>query len=130
MAVVRRIFTWIHFIAASLVVVGVFVQVYLAGAVLFDATDISNHQDVGWLVHDLELLVFVASLIAWLPKVDIAWSVALAAVGTGQVALTAADEWVGALHPMFALVVLAIAAVIVHRDLRTLGLMRKPAAAQ
>ena len=125
MTTVRRVFYWLHLVAASLVIVGVFVQVYLAGAVLFGATDISAHQDMGFLVHNLELAVFVFSLIAWLPKVDIAWSFALAAVGTGQVALSSADEWVGALHPMFALVVLVLAAVIVHRDLRGLGLMHK-----
>jgi hypothetical protein len=125
---VRRAFHWLHLIAGCLVVVGVVVQVYLAGAVLFGATDIDNHKNVGFMVHNVELAVFVFSLIAWLPKWDIAWSFLLAAVGTGQVAFSAADEWVGALHPVFALVVFIIAAVVVYRDLLSLGLMRKPAA--
>lgn len=124
MAGVRKAFHWLHLVAACLVVIAVFVQVYLAGAVLFGATDLDAHKDVGWLVHDLELAVLVFSLVAWLPRADIGWSFLLAAVGTGQIALTVADEWVGALHPLFALVVLALAAIIVHRDLRALGVVR------
>lgn len=129
MAGVRKAFHWLHLVAATLVVVGVFVQVYLAAAALFGATDMGAHEDSGGIfVHNAELLVLLCAIVAWLPRADIGWSFLLAAVGTGQIFLAEADEWVAAIHGVGALVVLVLAAIIVHRDLRALGLMRRPAA--
>lgn len=123
---VRRAFHWLHLVAACLVVVGVFVQVYLAAAALFGATDMDAHEATGGIfVHNAELLVLVLALIAWLPKADILWSAVLAAVGTVQVFLAEADRWVAAFHGAGALVVLILASIIAHRDLRALGLVRR-----
>lgn len=117
----RRIAHWIHLVAATLVVAGVVVQVYLAAGQLFGADSLDDHQDVGWVVHNLELLVFVAALAAWLPREDLAWSFALALVGTLQIVpFTGQEEWVGAIHGAGALAVFAIAAVVAHRSSRAL----------
>jgi asparagine N-glycosylation enzyme membrane subunit Stt3 len=116
---VRRVASWIHLGLATLVVVGVFVQVYLIGAYLFGAGTgaLDAHRDAGFTVHALEVLVLVAALVAWLPRPQLWLSLALALVGTAQIALASATTWTGALHPLFALVVLAIAAQLVRLDL-------------
>jgi hypothetical protein len=57
--------------------------------------------------------VLVAALLAWLPARDLLLSLLLAVVGTAQVALADGHRWVGALHPLGALVVLTIAAILV-----------------
>ena len=122
MRTLRRVFHWLHFVAACLVVVGVFLQVYLASGQLFGTDSLDDHRDMGWMVHNFEVAVFVTALVAWLPRADIGWSVALVVLGTAQVLLSEADRWVGAIHGVGALVVLIVASIIVHRDLRGLGL--------
>lgn len=128
MTAFRTTVRWIHLVAAALVAVGVVVQVYLAAGQLFGAGSLGEHRDVGWLVHNLELLVFVAAVVAWLGRRDVIWSFLLAAVGTVQVLLSDADRWVGALHGAGALAVFALASVVAHRAARGLGLMRGRAA--
>lgn len=101
---------------------GVFLQVYLASGQLFGTSSLDDHQDTGWIVHNFELAVLVTALVAWLPRADIGWSFLLALAGTVQILLSGAERWVGAIHGVGALVVLILAAVVVHRDLRGLGL--------
>ena len=125
MRTLRRVFHWLHFIAACLVVVGVCIQVYLAAGQLFGTNSLDEHQDTGWIVHNFEIAVFVTALVAWLPRADIGWSVLLVVVGTAQILLSDAERWVGAIHGVGALVVLIIASICVHRDLRGLGLKRE-----
>lgn len=103
---------------------GVFVQVYLAAGQLFGTDSLDEHADTGWLVHNFEIAVFLTALLAWLPRADIGWSFLLAALGTVQILLNEADRWVGAIHGVGALVVLILASIVVHRDLRGLGLKR------
>ncbi len=124
MRTLRRVFHWLHFIAACLVVVGVFLQVYLAAGQLYGANSLDEHQDTGWTVHNFEIAVFVTALVAWLPRADIGWSVLLVVVGTVQILLSGGERWVGAIHGVGALLVLIIASICVHRDLRGLGLKR------
>ena len=128
MQAIRRGASWIQVAAAVLVVVGVFAQVYLIGAYFFGAgSDALNaHKDVGGIVHGLEVLTLLAALVAWLPRTDLILSLVLALVGTGQIALAEADKWAGGLHPLFALVVLALAGSIAQRGIRR---QRTPAAA-
>ncbi len=104
---------------------GVFLQVYLAAGELFGTGSLDDHRDLGWTVHNFEVAVFVTALVAWLPRADIGWSVALAVIGTAQILLSDADRWVGAIHGVGALVVLILASIIVHRDLRGLGLRHR-----
>jgi asparagine N-glycosylation enzyme membrane subunit Stt3 len=117
---VRRATGWLHLALAVAVVVGVFVQVYLIGAYVFGAGTgaLDAHRTVGFTVHGLEVLTFVVALVAWLPRADIGLSALLAVVGTAQLALASASAWTGALHPLGALVVLVIAALLARRGLR------------
>jgi len=111
---------WVHLVLALAVVTGVFVQVYLIGAYIFGAGQgaLDAHKTAGWTVHGFEMLVFVAALVAWLPRLDLVLSLLLAVVGTVQVTLASEHRWVGGLHPLLALVVLALAATLALRATR------------
>lgn len=125
----RRIVHWLHVVAATLVVVGVVVQVYLAAGQLFGADSLDTHRDMGWGVHNLELLVLITALVAWLPRTEIVWSFVLALVGTLQILPFAnQSEWVGAIHGAGALAVLTLAALVAHRSARLLRRGRVAAA--
>ena len=124
MHIIRRVFHWLHFIAALLVVLGVFFQVYLASGQLFGTDSLDTHVDTGYMVHNFELAVLVTALVAWLPRRDILWSFVLALVGTAQILLALADRWVAAIHGVGALLVLIVASIVFHRAMRSLGLMR------
>jgi hypothetical protein len=89
----------------------------LIGAYIFGAGEaaLNAHRTVGFTVHGLEVLVFVVALVAWLPRTDVILSAALAILGTVQIALASETKWVGALHPLGALVVLVLATVLLRR---------------
>ena len=111
---------WAHLAFTLAVVAGVFVQVYLIGAYIFGAGQgaLDAHKTAGWTVHGFEMLVFVAALVAWLPRADIVLSLLLAVIGTVQVALAKEHRWVGGLHPLLALVLVGLAATLVVRAMR------------
>ena len=111
---------WAHLFLALAVVAGVFVQVYLIGSYIFGAGQgaLDAHKTAGWTVHGFEMLVFVAALVAWLPRADIVLSLLLAVIGTVQVALAKEHRWVGGLHPLLALVLVGLAATLVVRAMR------------
>jgi hypothetical protein len=115
----RRAAARVHVGLAALVVLAVFVQVYLIGAYLFGAGQdlLEAHRSVGFSSHLVECLVLVAALVAWLPRTDLLLSLALAVLGTAQIALASAHGWTGGLHPLFALLVFTLAAWLVHRGL-------------
>jgi hypothetical protein len=114
---VRAVGRWAHLALALAIVLGVFVQVYLIGAYIFGAGQgaLNAHRTAGWTVHGFEILVFAAALIAWLSWVDLALSLLLAVIGTVQVSLASEHGWVGGLHPLLAVVVLGLAAVLALR---------------
>jgi hypothetical protein len=58
------------------------------------------------------VLIFIAALVASLPRRDLVLSGLLAVIGTVQVTLAGEQRCVGGLHPLFALVVLALAASV------------------
>jgi hypothetical protein len=111
---------WAHLTFAVAVVGGVFVQVYLIGAYVFGAGQgaLDAHKSAGWTVHGFEMVLFVAALVAWLPRVDLVLSLLLVVIGTVQVALANENRWVGGMHPVLALVVVGLAAILVLRALR------------
>ena len=117
-AALRRGAAGLHLALALAIALGVFVQVYLIGAYVFGAGSgaLDAHADVGFTVHGLEMLLLVVALVAWLPRADIALSLAMALLGTMQIALAGAHGWTGGLHPLGALLVLVLAAAIVRRD--------------
>ena len=122
----RRIFTRIRYVLATLVVVGVFAQVYLIASYFFGASDaLDIHKGVGGGVHVVEVLVFLAAFGAsWGAWGEFGLSFSLALVGTIQLALAdnegGGSGWVHGLHGLLALFVMVIAVVIIHRDARAL----------
>lgn len=118
---IRRGAMWAHLALAVLVVGGVFAQVYLIGAYIFGAGPeaLDAHRTVGFTVHGFEVLILLAALVAWLPLADMGLSLLMAVGGTVQLALSGAQEWIGALHPLGALFVLVLGTVLVRRDLRS-----------
>ena len=117
MRIVRRGAGVLHLVLAALIVLGVVAQVYLIGGYIFGAGQgaLDAHRSVGFAVHALEVLLLVAALVAWLARADLLLSLALALVGTIQIALASAHRWTGALHPLFALIVLGLAGVLARR---------------
>lgn len=117
---VRRAAALLHLSLAVLIAAAVVVQVYLAGASIFGAGQgaLDAHRAVGWSAHTGEILLIVAALVARLPRTDTLLSLALVAIGTAQVALASSVKWLGGLHPLFALVVLALAITLASRGLR------------
>jgi hypothetical protein len=121
-AVLRRGAAWLHLALALAIALGVFLQVYLIGAYIFGAGSdaLDAHTSVGFSVHGLEVLLFLVALVAWLPRADAGLSLVMALLGTTQIALADAHGWTGGLHPLGALLVLALATVIARRDLQRL----------
>jgi hypothetical protein len=131
----NRAFTWVNLIFATIVVIGVFLQVYLIASYFSGAGEdaLDAHGFVGGLiVHGSELLVFLSALVAfWGAWKWIGFNFLLLLIGTIQIFLAPPDEdpasgWIHGLHGLGALIVLVIAAVIVHRDMRWLGLRQEP----
>lgn len=116
---VRRAAAWLHLALALVIVVAVFVQVYLIGAYIFGAGHgaLEAHRSVGFTVHGFEVLLFLAAVVAWLPRSDLGLSFLLMAVGTVQIALVDAQAWAGGLHPLGALFVLVLATLLARRGL-------------
>ena len=111
---------WLHLGFASLIVTGVFVQVYLIGAYIFGAGEeaLDLHKSLGYTVHGFEVLLFILALVAWLPRADLLLSLLVTVIGTAQIMLAESTGWTGSLHPLGALVVLTLAAFLAQRGLR------------
>ena len=133
----NRTAVWVNFVFATIVVVGVFLQAYFIAAYASGAGEgaLDAHAFTGGIVvHASELIVFLSSLAAfWGMWRWVGFNFFLFFFGTIQVFLAPPDEdpasgWVHGLHGLFALVVLVLAAVIAHRDMRLLGLRRTRAA--
>jgi hypothetical protein len=113
----RRVAVRVQFVLAGAIVAAVILQIYLIGAYIFGAGQgaLDAHRGVGFATHAIELLVLVASLVAGRDRLP---AVALAVLGTVQLMLAGGHGWVGGLHPLFAMVVLALAGVIATRAWR------------
>jgi hypothetical protein len=127
----RRGFQWALLVTAGLVVLGVFLQVYFIAAYMFGAGEdaLDAHTGLGGIVHLVEVLVFIAALVAyWKSWAKIAPAFALAVVGTVQLGFVDADEWVAGFHGLLALVVLILAHAVTQHAVRDLGLGKHGAA--
>ena len=124
---VRRVAGWLHLITAAAVLTAVFVQVYLIGAYIFGAGQgaLDAHEAVGWTANELELVVLICALVAWLPRRDLLLSLGLAVIGTVQVSFAQGHRWVGGLHPLLALVVFITAGALIRRRLAVHGVLTR-----
>lgn len=125
----RRTFLWIQLILAAAVTVGVFLQAFSITAYVRGAGEgaLDMHSAVGGITHIVEIVVFLVAFVAWWKAWgQIALAFSLALIGTIQLfAIGDTDEsggWGNGFHGLLALVVLVLAAVIAHRDMRVLGL--------
>jgi hypothetical protein len=127
----NRIATWVNFVFASIVVIGVFFQAYFiasyasgAGEGALDAHGFTG----GVIVHGSELIVLISGLVAfWGAWKLVGMSALLFVFGTVQIFLSPPDDdpasgWVHGLHGLFALFVALLAAWIAYRDAQLLGL--------
>ena len=107
-----------YFIA--LYIVGVIVQIFLAGEGIFGAdgspTDddqsktLDPHRFLGWIMTEpLAFLLLITALLAWLPnKRDRTLSIVLPFILFIQLILPSAGRWVAAFHPLNAILILGI----------------------
>jgi hypothetical protein len=126
---VKKAFQWAVLVLATLVVIGVFVQVYLIATYILGGLDhdiLDAHKDLGGYVHMVEVLAFLAAIGAyWKRWGEVGLVFALAVVGTLQLAFVdTGGEWVKGLHGLLALVVLILAHATVQHAVRALGLGR------
>ncbi len=126
----NRTATWIHFIFATIVVIGVPLQVYFIASAFAGAGEgaLDAHSFTGGIVvHGSEAIVFLSGLVAfWGIWKWVGWSFLLLLLGTVQIALVPPDDrtngWFHGLHGLGALLVFLLAAYIAHHDMRLLGL--------
>lgn len=111
---------WLNLAFASVIVVGVFLQVYLIGSYIFGAGQdaLDAHRAVGFALQGPELFVLLTALIGWLPRLDLLLSLLVAIIGFVQAFLASEHAWVGGLHPLLALVLLSLAATLALRGVR------------
>src|SRR5215211_3267620 len=103
-----------------LYLVGVIIQIFLAGEGIFGAdgspTDddqsatLDPHRLLGWILTEpLALLLLITALLAWLPnKRARTLSIALPFILWIQLILPSAGRWVAACHPLNAILILGI----------------------
>ena len=124
---------------AAFFVLGVLVQVYLAGIGIFginsgkvaDATSLDPHRAWGTVLMVLSLILLILALIAWVSRATVIWTVVLALlVIVAQTALAAAGDnskWIGGLHALDGMVILLLSlwlAITARRRQRAAGLAR------
>jgi hypothetical protein len=135
----NRAATWVNLVFASIIVIGVPLQVYFIASYFSGAGEgaLDAHGFTGGLVvHGSEAIVFLASLVAfWGFWKWIGWSFLLILLGTVQIGLAPPDEdpasgWVHGFHGLGALLVFLLAAYLAYNDARLLGLIGRPASAE
>ena len=122
-------------IAASLIVIGVVLQLYFVAAWAFGEEDaLDLHRGVGYLAWLLGIIVLVAGLVAyWGTWRQVGLSAALPILGTIQIFFVGDVEnpsenvsgWIHGFHGGLAIFVFALAVAIGYRDMKTLGVHRR-----
>jgi hypothetical protein len=126
----RTLSLWTVAVLGAVVALGVCLQVYLIAAYIYGAGSgaLDAHEAVGASVYGLQVIVFLAALVAWWGRRrEVVLAVALLLVGTVQYGLASGDEWVGALHGLLALAVLGLAGLIHVTALREVRAGDRPA---
>jgi hypothetical protein len=98
---IRRYARWALILFTALFIFAVVVQILTAGFGIFGATSLDLHGDLGFTVtHGLSILVFLAALVAWIGRSDLAFAFLIGALTTIQVILPSIDNgWIAGLHP-------------------------------
>jgi hypothetical protein len=122
----QRPLRWSVLGLATLVILGIYLQVYFIGVYIFgsDPDALDAHTGLGNVVFGLEFLVLLATLGAfWKMRREIILAVALLVAGAAQIALVEGDnEWVRGFHAVLALVLLILSHAIVQHAVRGLGM--------
>ena len=107
------------YLAASFVL-GVLLQVYLAGLGIFginsakvaNATSLDPHRAWGTVLMVLSLILLVLALIAWASRATVIWTFVLALLviiaQTGLAAAGESNKWIGGLHALDGMVILLL----------------------
>jgi hypothetical protein len=104
--------------AAWLFLVGVLVQVFLAGVGIFELADWTAHVSLGWALGSAPILLVLFALVARVRRSTVLLTVGLMMAGIIQPELAAARTdapVVAALHPVNALLVFWLALVVARR---------------
>lgn len=117
MASIRRYARWALVLFTGLFLLAVVVQILTAGFGIFGATSLDLHEDLGFtLTHGLSILVFLAALVAWIGRSDLALAFLIGALTTLQVVLPEIDNrWIAGLHPVNALLIFLLALLLLWR---------------
>jgi hypothetical protein len=109
----------------ALYLVLVIVQIYLAGEGIFGGTEdpiedadiLEPHRALGFFLGFLGgILLLIVALLAWHPVKKIRWwSIALAFILVIQTFLPEGGRWIGGLHPLNAVFILAILGYLASR---------------
>lgn len=106
-------------VAAWLFVLGVVIQVFLAGAAIFEVTDFIPHGYLGWLLPLVPVLLLALALMARAGRRTALMSIALVVVTAIQPELAAArdrDPLLAAFHPANALLIFWLAWTVARRS--------------
>jgi hypothetical protein len=129
---IRRGAAWIYRVLIGLFVIGVVVQFFFAGAGAFGArpdedetiTDtgfedkFELHSGLGWFLTLGSLLLLILILIAWTGPRSIGATFGLFVLMIIQNILSAGDRWVGAFHPINALLILGLSSFLARQAWR------------
>jgi hypothetical protein len=113
---VARVSRHAHLWVAAAFAVVVVVQFFLAGMALFTDESWHAHVDTGYFAGLGLLALPLLALVARLPILDLFLSVTLTLAAWLQILLPQTTAWVAAFHPVWALVLLALALAVVRRD--------------
>ena len=128
----KRLLLWSSSLSASLIAVGVILQLYFIAAWVFGEADaLDAHRGVGLLVWLLQIVVLVSGVVVyWGVWRQAGLSVALPVLGTAQIFFLGNVEdpsenvsgWIHGFHGGLAVFVFLLALAIGYRDLNALGI--------
>jgi Family of unknown function (DUF6220) len=102
---------------AVLFLLGVFVQVFLAGLTVFGGTSIDSHRVLGFALTVGALLMLVVAAVGRLPRPTILLTILLLGLAVLQTVLVNIDvDEIAALHTVNALVIAFVAAMCLRRS--------------
>ena len=113
---------WLYLGLVWLYVVGIVVQVLLAGAALFGTgTSFEPHRNLGYILHLVPILLLIVGALSRVRRRVLLWNLALAVVQFIQPLLPMLQgnaPWVAALHPVLALAVFWLGLTLANEAFR------------